>query len=81
MLNPSPITPQPGTSNLTIAGKSAGVRVQCSAGALPHYNSMVKLAQNGNHWARLAVSGIVGLSSGRLNMNNVFVRKGAGIAY
>lgn len=71
---------KPGTTDAVIAGNSAGVRVLCSKQALPVYDNLVKLAKT-NHWARLVVSGICGLSSGRLNSKNVFVDKKAPIAY
>lgn len=80
MLNPSRIISKPGTSSAVIAGNSAGVRVLCSPLALPIYNSLVDLAKT-NHWARLVVSGISSLSSGRLHMDNIFVKTGAGLAY
>jgi len=80
VLNPSRIISKPGTTSAVIAGNSAGVRVLCSPLALPIYNSLVDLAKT-NHWARLVVSGISSLSSGRLHMDNIFVKTGAGLAY
>ncbi len=81
MLNPSRISPKPGTTDAIIAGQGAGVQVLCSKQALPAYNDIVSLAARGNHWARLAVSGIAGLSAGRLHMDNIFVKKSFGLAY
>ena len=71
----------PINQNTVIAGKTSGIKVLCSPKALDVYNSLVKLGQRGNHWARLIVNGIAGLSSSRLGMDNVFTKKGAGIAY
>lgn len=65
----------------TIAGKSAGRKVLCSPQALPIFDSLVSLANGGNYWARLIVQGIRGLTSGRLHMDNVYVKQEANIAY
>jgi hypothetical protein len=65
----------------TIAGKSAGRKVRCSPQALPVYDSLVGLATSGNYWARLIVQGIRGLTSGRLHMDNVYVKQETSIAY
>lgn len=62
----------------TIAGKSAGRKVLCSPQALPVFDSLVSLANGGNYWARLIVQGIRGLASGRLHMDNVYVKQGSG---
>ena len=66
---------------LIIAGQNAGKRVRCSSAALPVYNQLVALAQGGNYWAGLVVRGIRGLSSGRLNLDNIFVQKESQVAY
>ena len=66
---------------LIIAGQNAGKRVRCSSAALPVYNQLVALAQGGNYWAGLVVRGIRGLSSGRLNFDNIFVQKESQVAY
>jgi len=81
MLKPANVVQRPGTTDPVIAGNASGVRVLCSAAALPIYNILLQEARSGNHWARLVVSGIAELSAGRLTMNNVFVRQGAGLAY
>ncbi|MBC6905519.1 hypothetical protein DWB84_08630 [Saccharophagus sp. K07] len=65
----------------TIAGETAGRKVRCSPQALPVYNSLVGLARNGNYWARLIVQGIRGLTSGRLHMDNIYVKQETNIAY
>ncbi|TVZ41887.1 hypothetical protein P886_1238 [Alteromonadaceae bacterium 2753L.S.0a.02] len=65
---------------LTIAGASAGKRVRCSPQALPVYNELVALANAGNYWAGLVVKGIKGLSAGRLQMDNIYVRKAEQLA-
>jgi hypothetical protein len=65
----------------TIAGKSAGRKVRCSPQALPVYNSLVSLAGSGNYWARLIVQGIRGLTSGRLHMDNIYVKQETNLAY
>jgi len=67
--------------NIVIAGDSSGKRVQCSAQALPVFNNIVKLAQNGNHWAGLIIRGIKGLTSGRLHLDNIYIDQKNGIAY
>ncbi len=64
-----------------IAGKKAGKRVLCSQQALPIFNDLVKLANNGNYWAGLIVNGINGLTVGRLAKDNIYIEKKAGIAY
>lgn len=66
---------------VTIAGKSAGRKVRCSPQALPIYNSLVSLADRGNYWARLVVQGIRGLTSGRLHMDNIYVKQETKLAY
>jgi hypothetical protein len=65
----------------TIAGKSAGRKVLCSPQALPVFDSLVSLASGGNYWARLIVQGIRGLTSGRLHMDNVYVKQETNLAY
>lgn len=65
----------------TVAGKSAGRKVLCSPQALPVFDSLVSLANGGNYWARLIVQGIRGLTSGRLHMDNVYVKQETSLAY
>lgn len=65
----------------TIAGKSAGRKVLCTPQALPVFNALVSLAGSGNYWARLIVQGIRGLTSGRLHMDNIYVKKETNLAY
>lgn len=65
----------------TVAGKSAGRKVLCSPQALPVFDSLVSLANGGNYWARLIVQGIRGLTSGRLHMDNVYVKQETNLAY
>jgi hypothetical protein len=65
----------------TIAGKSAGRKVRCSPQALPVFDSLVSLANDGNYWARTIVQGIRGLTSGRLHMDNIYVKQEMNIAY
>jgi len=72
VLNPSRIVASNGTTDAVIAGNSGGIKVHCSPQALPIYNALVKIAQSGNHHARLAVSGIVGLSCSHLHMDNIY---------
>ncbi|MFL0797662.1 MAG: hypothetical protein K6L73_09250 [Cellvibrionaceae bacterium] len=59
----------------TIAGESAGRRVLCSNSSLSKFNELVALANKGNYWAGLVVKGIKGLTSGYLNMDNVYIQK------
>jgi len=77
----SPAT-QNKTRNAALAGKKSGMRVICNdEEILEKYNALADSARNGNYWAQQITSGILGLTSGRLHMNNVFVRKGAGTIY
>lgn len=70
------------TRNAALAGKKSGMRVICNdEEILEKYNALADSARNGNYWAQQITSGILGLTSGRLHMNNVFVRKGAGTIY
>lgn len=73
MLNPK-IPANVITQNPIIAGGSAGIPIHCSPQARPHYDEILKLAKSGHHWARLAVSGISALTSGKLK-NHVFVQE------
>jgi len=65
----------------TIAGQNAGRRVSCSPQALPVFNQLVGLANRGNYWATLIVKGIKGLTSGRLHMDNIYVKQENNLAY
>jgi len=58
-----------------IAGQNAGIRVRCTPQAKPVYDNLLRLSKSGNYWAQLIVNGIQGLKSGRLHVNNVFVKK------
>ena len=62
MLKPANVVQRPGTTDPVIAGNASGVRVLCSAAALPIYNILLQEARSGNHWARLVVSGIAELN-------------------
>jgi len=81
MLNPNKATLVETTANPIVAGNKVGIPVHCSPQARKEYNDIATLGRRGNHWARLVVSGIAALSSGRANMDNVFTKKGSGIAY
>lgn len=60
----------------TLAGNAAGKRVLCrNAEVLNTYNKVAELARSGNHWARISINGIQGLSSSRLGKTNVFVKQ------
>lgn len=72
MRNPSNIINSQGTTDPVIAGNGSGIKVLCTREALPVYNTLVDIAKSGNHHARLAVSGIVGLSSGHSHMDNIY---------
>ena len=76
MLNSNPSNPQK-----AIAGTFSGRRILCSPQAAPVYENLVKLAKSGNHWARIAVRGITGLISGRLNNENIYIEKKQSLAY
>ncbi len=82
MFNPVKETAKNAKEVATISGGKGGVRVLCEDQAvLSKYNELAALARNGNYWAHQVVSGIYGLSSGRLGKNNVFVRQGTGPVY
>jgi len=68
-------------SRPTQIGPTNGKRVLCSQQALPVFNNLLRLAQNGNHWAGLVVRGIQGLNSGKLHNDNIFVEQKASLAY
>jgi len=63
-----------------IAGKSSGRKILCSNRVLPEYNNLVSLS-NSNYWANLIVKSIIGLTSGRLNKDNIYIKKSTSIAY
>ena len=63
-----------------IAGKSSGRKVLCSNRVLPVYNNLVSLSVS-NYWASLIVKSIVGLTSGRLAKDNIYIKNGTSIAY
>ena len=58
-----------------IAGRHGGKFVNCAPDMRPVYDSLVTLANQGQHWARLTVEGIQSLKSGRTHQNNIFVKK------
>ncbi len=62
------------TNSRTITGNFGGKRVQIVPAYEKTYDLLNKAAQSGNHWARLAVSGLRALSSGRLGKDNIYVR-------
>jgi len=70
-------TPPPVMQNQfpLIAGKNAGIRISCTPQAKPVYDNLLRLSKSGNYWAQLIVNGIQGLASGRLHLNNVFVKE------
>ncbi len=65
----------------TIAGGAAGKRILCTPQALPIYNELVKLARKGNYWALLVVKGIEGLTTGRLEKDNIYIQQASNLAY
>jgi len=82
MLNPkiSPPVPARPAGNTIVAGQNCGIRILCTPQAYKTYKEVDALNRRGNHWARLIIKGIGALSSGR-HTDNVFVRKGYGMAY
>lgn len=80
MLNPNFAPAEPPTNSL-IAGHHCGIQIHCTPQAKGAYDELAALSRKGNHWARLVISGIAALSSGRASMDNVFTKKGSGIAY
>lgn len=60
-----------------IAGSASGKPVRITPAAKPIYDELFRLAQQGNHWARLTVKGINELVTGRLHQNNIFVHPSA----
>ena len=83
MLNPklSPVTPAAPAGNVIVAGQNCGIRILCTPKAYETYKEVDALSRKGNHWARLIIKGIAALSSGRINSDNVFVKKGLGMMY
>jgi hypothetical protein len=79
MLTASRLKVREGTT--IIAGNSSGRKILCSNRVLPNYNNLVKLSNSGNYWATLIVKSIVGLTSGRLAKDNIYIKKGTSIAY
>jgi len=78
MLTASRLKVREGTT--MIAGKGSGRQILCSNRVLPIYNSLVSLSHT-NYWASLIVKSIVGLTSGRLNNENIYIKKGTSISY
>jgi len=76
MLITNPAKPQK-----AIAGLFSGRKIFCSPQAEPIYNNLLELAKSGNHWARLAVRSIIGLTAGRLNKDNIYIEKKQSLAY
>jgi hypothetical protein len=70
-----------GSPLTTIVGQNFGKRVLCSNQALPVYNELAHLADKGNYWAWLVVKSIQGLTSGRLNIDNLYIQKENSLAY
>lgn len=58
---------------LTI-GPNSGKTLSITPNAYPLYQELVQMAKKNNHWARVTVEGIHRLTSGRLSMNNIFVK-------
>lgn len=58
---------------LTI-GPNSGKTLSITSNAYPLYQELVQMAKKNNHWARVTVEGIHRLTSGRLSMNNIFVK-------
>ena len=78
MLTASRLKVREGTT--IIAGKGSGRQILCSNRVLPIYNNLVSLSHT-NYWASLIVKSIVGLTSGRLNNENIYIKKGTSISY
>jgi len=73
MLNPD-FAPAEPPLNTLIAGQRCGKQVHCSPQAKLAFDEIEALSRKGNHWARLAIKGIHGLSAGRITMNNVYTK-------
>ena len=56
-----------------IAGNFAGIKVTATPQISLAYSNLQRLAQQGNHWARICVENINSLSSGHFK-NNIFVQ-------
>ncbi len=78
MLTASRLKLREGTT--VIAGKNNGRKILCSNCVLPKYNNLVSLSHT-NYWANLIVKSIIGLTSGRLNKDNIYIKQGTSIAY
>lgn len=59
-----------------IAGRHAGKRIRIAPSHQATYEQLDKAAKSGQHWARLAVSGLNALNTGRLDKDNIFKRNG-----
>ena len=66
--------------NQLISG-STGKQVRCAPGALPAFRNLESLARSGNYWAGLIVRGVLGLTSGPLDKNNIYIEEKNGLAY
>lgn len=81
MLNASRVPVPESTAPSLIIGANGGKRVVCSSQALPHYNRLVALSQRGNYWATLVVRAIIGLNSGRLEKDNIYIDQRNAVPY
>lgn len=64
------------SGNLTVSGATGGKKVNVVPAVQPAYALLEKAALDGNYWARLAISGIRALTSGRMGKDNIYVRPG-----
>ena len=63
-------------NNISPAGRNAGKRINIVPRVQDAYALLVKAADRNNHWAKVAVNMIHGMSSGRDNSQYVYVRPG-----
>jgi hypothetical protein len=68
-------------TDLLISGQGGGKQINIVPAVKPIYERLNTAAKSGNHWARLTVTGLRALASGRLDKNNIFVRPGGNVRY
>lgn len=67
-------------TDLLIAGHGGGKQINIVPAVKPAYLALEAAAKGGSHWARITISGLQALSSGRLGKNNIFVRPNSMVA-
>jgi len=63
-------------NNISPSGRNAGKRINIEPGIQSTYDDLIKAADRNNHWAKIAVKMIHGMSSERDNSQYVYIRPG-----